>query len=59
MTEFFTDCFDWGNVRFVCVQCLETTWKGDERLHSYRAYQEMETGFNPNIRWWSCRKCFA
>ena len=47
----------WGNVRLVCVQCLETTWKVDERIH-FLAWQEMKTGFNPNIRWWSCRSCW-
>ena len=58
MVVFSEDCLSWGNVRFVCVECLETTWKGNERLNSYRVHQQMKTGFNPNVRWWTCKGCW-
>jgi len=57
MVEFSDDVFAWSNVRLVCVECLETTWKRGERLHLFH-HQEQKLGFNKHVRWWSCRKCW-
>jgi len=57
MVEFSDDVFAWSNVRLVCVECLETTWKRGERLHLFH-HQEQKLGFNKDVRWWSCRKCW-
>jgi len=56
MVVFEESCFTY-NTRLVCVVCLETTWKRDERV-PFRAWQEQALGFNPAIRWWSCRTCW-
>ena len=57
MVEWIADREAWSNTRFVCVECLETTWKDGEFLHLYH-HQEQKAGFNKHVRWWSCRKCW-
>lgn len=56
MVQFAESCFTW-NTRFVCVDCLETTWLPDQRI-PMRAWEEQATGFNPAIRWWTCKECW-
>lgn len=57
MVEWITEREVSLNTRFVCVECLETTWKEGEFLHLY-FHAEQKAGFNKHVRWWSCRKCW-
>ena len=45
----------WFNTRLVCWDCNETTWKQDERLHTY--HQTGATMYN-HCRWWTCKECW-
>lgn len=55
MVQWIAERDAWFNTRLVCWECNETTWKQDERLHTYHHTGAAQYNL---VRWWTCKECW-